>query len=788
MAISEAAAEPGSGRRRPVVTRFDRVLSWFFARFLLILVFPTIISYAAYLEAFRSIRRSIEETQRASLVQAVRDVDNSLNEIRNLSFTLANDPKILRLLRMTDPLSPVNYTFLRETGRGLPPYHVTNNLVFDYFIHIKRSDVIITPQTISIRIPLYYLLSLNYRDLSYEEWYSLFFDAPHSDTILAPLEISVNEKIFTLISYLQSIPMEYPDFFEGTILVLLKADVLAEMLAGLTVVENSWAAIVDDDMRIIVSLGPVPEEVAGGTYSADLGGEAGSFEDDFGNLRFHVSYQRSLRRDWTLLAGVPRAAFRAGVRSIQRFAIGMTALSVVLGIVAALLLAYRSSRPFRSVIGLLKDSGGGPDSNDLEPGQLHGAVARLIGSNERLQRELERGEPFILDALFERLMLGQISERSEIRTIAETGVFGTESRYFLCLVAHLHGYDEILKPGVVRNLNIARTIARDVMARVFKGVAYIHDTDIVRMTLLLHLDLEDGAACREFAAAMAEKTAGDLRRSFGLHLSFSGGSVVDDILAVYRSYAEAMQADSGPKLDETTPVAWFGTESFRSDRFYYPFDLEIVLLNSLRSGNRSSSLQVLSSVFEENFVKRRLDAPAALNLLTEIKGTFSRMADELDKPGSSALTDVREHIDRLDIAGRIQDFFTEIRGLCDLMCRLADRRKKSHNVELLDRVLEYIRESYADPDLTLGTVAEKIGLTEVYLSRFFKEQTGENFIVFLTRLRIERARELLALTPSIPINRLACEVGYSNTDTFRRAFKRVIGASPTRIKYESADR
>lgn len=64
-----------------------------------------------------------------------------------------------------------------------------------------------------------------------------------------------------------------------------------------------------------------------------------------------------------------------------------------------------------------------------------------------------------------------------------------------------------------------------------------------------------------------------------------------------------------------------------------------------------------------------------------------------------------------------------------------------------------------------------------YLSRLFKKKTGINFVDYLTRLRVEKAKEFLAL-PALKVYTVAEMVGYENPRYFSRIFKDVTGMSP----------
>ncbi len=105
-------------------------------------------------------------------------------------------------------------------------------------------------------------------------------------------------------------------------------------------------------------------------------------------------------------------------------------------------------------------------------------------------------------------------------------------------------------------------------------------------------------------------------------------------------------------------------------------------------------------------------------------------------------------------------------------------QKRSHNIKLKYDMIEFISENYANPDFSLCMIADHFQLSEVYVSNFFKEQTGEKLSTYLEEKRIAHSQELLNHT-NLSINEISLEWGCNSAHVFRRAFKRVNGVSPT---------
>jgi AraC-like DNA-binding protein/ligand-binding sensor protein len=99
---------------------------------------------------------------------------------------------------------------------------------------------------------------------------------------------------------------------------------------------------------------------------------------------------------------------------------------------------------------------------------------------------------------------------------------------------------------------------------------------------------------------------------------------------------------------------------------------------------------------------------------------------------------------------------------------------------VIARAKAFIRAHLAEP-LSLGLVARAVNTSTFYFCKLFKRATGVNFTDYVSRLRIERAKELL-LNPNRRVSEVAFEVGFQSLTHFNRVFKRVAGESPTEYR------
>lgn len=101
----------------------------------------------------------------------------------------------------------------------------------------------------------------------------------------------------------------------------------------------------------------------------------------------------------------------------------------------------------------------------------------------------------------------------------------------------------------------------------------------------------------------------------------------------------------------------------------------------------------------------------------------------------------------------------------------------SHRI--ITQILSYMNENYGK-DFGLNEMAEMIGLNNTYLSILFKAEVGTTFIKYLTKVRIEHAKELLL--EGYKVNKVSAMVGYNNYHYFCNIFKREEGVTPMEYK------
>ncbi len=128
--------------------------------------------------------------------------------------------------------------------------------------------------------------------------------------------------------------------------------------------------------------------------------------------------------------------------------------------------------------------------------------------------------------------------------------------------------------------------------------------------------------------------------------------------------------------------------------------------------------------------------------------------------------------------------FEKVRARLDARSHHSEEKPKAYYDQIVYDVQQYLKENYRTA--TLEEAAARVSLSPAYLSRVFKDKSGEGFSELLLRTRMEKACELLADIQYKSYD-IAYYVGYDNPKNFSRAFKSYYGVSPSEYRKSSMD-
>ena len=107
-------------------------------------------------------------------------------------------------------------------------------------------------------------------------------------------------------------------------------------------------------------------------------------------------------------------------------------------------------------------------------------------------------------------------------------------------------------------------------------------------------------------------------------------------------------------------------------------------------------------------------------------------------------------------------------------------KQEERSSSIISQTKEYIKTHFSK-DISLDDVSRQVNISPYYFSKIFKEETGENFIEYLTNIRIEKAKDLLRNT-EYSMKEICTMCGYADPNYFSRTFRKNVGVTPTEYK------
>jgi two-component system response regulator YesN len=111
--------------------------------------------------------------------------------------------------------------------------------------------------------------------------------------------------------------------------------------------------------------------------------------------------------------------------------------------------------------------------------------------------------------------------------------------------------------------------------------------------------------------------------------------------------------------------------------------------------------------------------------------------------------------------------------------RLKDsERFDSGNERLVQRAIDYIEKKYISPRMSLQTLAEHLQKNPAYVSKIFKDVTGENYVHYVQKKRLAHAMGLIK-DSNLLVYQVAYKSGFSDLSNFIKLFKKEYGLTPS---------
>lgn len=222
-------------------------------------------------------------------------------------------------------------------------------------------------------------------------------------------------------------------------------------------------------------------------------------------------------------------------------------------------------------------------------------------------------------------------------------------------------------------------------------------------------------------------------------------------------------------------------ESIKENRNKFNFSLEQMeeLTSLLRNGQRQESLRMVSDLLGYN-LKKNVDSFYIKLLCTEIINCsvklltrmYYNVPEEINTAGAYYQLESCELIE--DYEKVCHDFLNKT------VSYILDNKKE--NDYIIDYITSYVEEHYTE-DIYLDLLAEKLNLSTAYISSYFKTKLDINLTDYINNYRIKKSIQIIE-NSQLKVKDIAKQVGFANSNTFTRLFKKFSGFTPQEYRHD----
>lgn len=727
--------------------------------YLVLLCFPLLMNMYLYNHNLNTLRNEVINSNRVIVENMQQNVDNIFSEAERL-FTQISLNNTVSSVLLNDEITKDTQIAMRNVMVDLNSYHKANNYINSFYLYCKRTDIIISPDHILNRTDFLDLeqqvSSVDYRNIS-----NVLLNLNGSSNFM----INSSDENSEIFAIAQSIPL-VSDEASGVVIILLDKE---KLLANFDPENSSGFYIADKNSSLLPVFQPKAE------IDTKLLAQAGSESTlNIENEKIHIIKTRSSTTGRSYISVVSDSLIVDKLFSTKIIISIFFALFLIIGIFLSYTLLRLNYKPFERLISVIEqNSGSHYDSSVTEYTFIEDTVKKISGKQMELNRYIRHQDNLLKTNFINRMLKegsGIATEETlakyEIDIVSDDVIVGLI--HFSSLANLFHG--ENLSEHEI--YNYAVLIVTNITKELLAGLGTVLFTVIDKSVAFAVIVKEEyKASILQKATDLINDSANFVQENF--HFGFySAISNVHSFSRLHIAYQEAMTAMEYKSTDPSARVLLYkDLKLSNSSDYYYPSITEKQLINFVKNSDILSSEKLINKIFTDC-----RNSPALLKVLIyDIAGTLIRTMTEIYDEKSPCFDEIMPLIDKLSVCQDTNELKDIVSLVLKRVCEnIANKATKS----IGEIVQECIWENYHDPMLSVSMIASKVNMHPNYLSTVFKEQMGFNILEYITEVRIDTAKKLLKEN-ELTIDKIASLVGYTNSHTFTRAFKKLENITPS---------
>ncbi|MDO5409193.1 MAG: helix-turn-helix domain-containing protein [Lachnospiraceae bacterium] len=415
------------------------------------------------------------------------------------------------------------------------------------------------------------------------------------------------------------------------------------------------------------------------------------------------------------------------------------------------------------------------------------SASGVVKNNKMYRLQLDNQKKLLLNNYIMRLMKGRVKDIPAAYESGEALGVNLHADGLQVVVFGLSESNETILSDEMADAvyDTVRFLIQNMLLAVFDG--YLTEVDGLMACLLVSqseekLNSRDSVTELKRIATLIQQIVQDKNEQM---VRVTAGSVSVGIAGIEKSFSEAMELfqyaeiikeDSGIMVYREVPTL----HTVDTDDYFW-FKKEMQFMNCINTADYTNAATVFYEILDSEYINS--DMPLKL-INCRMLGLINSMINALGKIRLTVDGDFFERLDPWNTilnCKSIPELKKRSEEIFNCINNYTENQKRQSSYSRMTEIVEYLKENYDDPNLSVTSAAEYFQLNPSYLSRSFKKLMGIGFSDYLQWVRVEAAEELLK-NKRLSIREVAEMVGCSGVQTLNRAFKKFKGTTAGKIR------
>jgi AraC-like DNA-binding protein len=740
------------------------------------------IMWFSFVSTTSQLKEQLSETNLIMLNQLDQRIVSMLKDVDKRVIGLANERPLRAFMDNHFQDDTEKYSYYADLSKLVSNLAFSNSYTYSVYLYSEASKHFITNTSSETENNFY-------DKLWKEDFDSLGVNYKWLSTRKVIESESQNFPIYhNLITLVRSYPLNVTEGFRrGEIVVNLDENAFYKLVTQVNGNRPGYTLIIDRDGKIISHndkqylYGNVSEEEYGKMILSKQGGE-GQFQSSVNGVPSMVFYTSSSYTGWKYVSIVPDVQLTGGSAKWRHYllivAVMLFAFTVLAVIIASTWIYKPIDQGLQRVFQRLKSSVKA-DKKTVITEELSGIeymVDHMLVANEKMQQQIHQSIPVLKWRVLFDLLTGNKVADKRFSLLN----FRLESSHYIVMVAD---FDRRSEMAGSRDLSLYAyalcNVAEEMINSEGKGEAIVLTDN--RIVMILSFAENEPSSNQILALSLSEQIKSYVAGHFKQTISIGVGGFYVQMEEIHQSFNEAssslqyrmlMGNDIIISYEEVADI-----HTAPSIHVYRMYGLIDQIADAVKAQDMKAVERHLRQFFDDmtrHLLPEELIRQLCLQLMMkaiQIVGSCG-----IEKTEWQPLTErIYDTLQKISHVENMHTYMAE--QLQKLISLISAKRATFGKNEMILKVTAFIEERYMIKELSLNMLASHFQISVPYLSKLFKDHTGQNFLNYLIDIRMREAKRLLEDTTKT-VSEIADRIGYTNYSSFIRIFKKYTGITP----------